>query len=84
MSKKYRTDAMASIHETMGVLGKVGAIDKQAMRRFDAACLTPRQGRTIREDTATDWRYSGIAIPKTRFSFGNPIQNGITARRDSA
>ena len=41
MSKKYRSDAMAAIHETMAALSDVGAIDKQTMRRFDNACLTP-------------------------------------------
>ena len=41
MSKKYRSPAMAAIHETMETLRDVGAIDKQTMRRFDAACLTP-------------------------------------------
>jgi putative transcriptional regulator len=43
MSKKYRSDAMAAIHETMEALQKVGAVDKQTMRRFDDACLTPVQ-----------------------------------------
>ena len=41
MSKKYRSDAMAAVHETMEALHDVGAIDKQTMRRFDEACLTP-------------------------------------------
>jgi putative transcriptional regulator len=41
MSKKYRSDAMAAIHETMAALHEAGAIDKQTMRRFDEACLTP-------------------------------------------
>lgn len=41
MSKKYRSDAMAAIHETMAALHEVGAINKQTMRRFDEACLTP-------------------------------------------
>jgi len=41
MSKKYKSDAMAAIHETMEALHQVGAIDKQTMRRFDEACLTP-------------------------------------------
>ena len=55
MSKEYRSDAMVSIHETMGALDKVGAIDKQTMRRFDEACLMrvrplrPRQIKAIRE-----------------------------------
>lgn len=41
MSRKYRSDAMASIHETMEALHHIGAIDKRTMRRFDEACLTP-------------------------------------------
>ena len=55
MSKKYRSDAMASIHETMEALHNIGAIDKQTMRRFDDACLTPvspltaKQIKSIRE-----------------------------------
>jgi putative transcriptional regulator len=32
---------MASIHETMEALEEMGAIDKQTMREFDDACLTP-------------------------------------------
>ena len=43
MSKKYRSDAFAAIHETMEALQAVGAIDKQTMRDFDAACLTTVQ-----------------------------------------
>jgi putative transcriptional regulator len=49
MSKKYRSDAMASIHETMEALHNIGAIDKQTMRRFDDACLTPVSPLTARE-----------------------------------
>ena len=55
MSKRYRSDAMAAIHETMGALHKAGAIDKQTMRGFDESCLTPvrpltpRQIKSIRE-----------------------------------
>ncbi len=32
---------MASIHETMESLYKIGTIDKKTMHRFDDACLTP-------------------------------------------
>ncbi len=55
MSKKYRSDAMAAIHETMAALHDARAIDKQTMRRFDEACLTPlrpfkpKEIRAIRE-----------------------------------
>ena len=41
MTKKYRSDAFAAIHETMEALHDIGAIDKQTMREFDDACLTP-------------------------------------------
>jgi len=34
---------MAAVHETMEALRETGAIDKQTMRRFDDACLTPVQ-----------------------------------------
>lgn len=40
-SKKYRSDALAAIHETMEALHSIDAIDKRTMRRFDDACLTP-------------------------------------------
>ncbi|MDO9012472.1 MAG: DNA-binding transcriptional regulator [Gallionella sp.] len=41
MAKKYRSDAMAAIHETMEALRDIGAVNKQTMREFDEACLTP-------------------------------------------
>ena len=41
MTKKYRSEAFAAIHETIEALHEVGAIDKQTMREFDEACLTP-------------------------------------------
>jgi putative transcriptional regulator len=43
MTKKYLSEAFAAIHETMEALHEVGAIDKQTMREFDDACLTPVQ-----------------------------------------
>ncbi|WP_256326858.1 DNA-binding protein [Nitrosospira multiformis] len=41
MVKKYRSNALASIHETMEVLHEIGAVDKQTMREFDESCLAP-------------------------------------------
>lgn len=55
MTKKYRSDALAAIHETMEALHEVGAVDKHTMRDFDASCLTPvevllpQQIRELRE-----------------------------------
>jgi putative transcriptional regulator len=41
MTKQYRSAVMASIHETAEGLHAAGVMDKQTMRKFDAACLTP-------------------------------------------
>jgi putative transcriptional regulator len=41
MTKKYRSEALAAVHETMEALHEIGAVDKQTMRDFDAACLVP-------------------------------------------
>jgi putative transcriptional regulator len=43
MSKKYRSEVMAAIHETAADLHRVGGVDKKTMRKFDALCLTPIQ-----------------------------------------
>ena len=49
MNKKYKSDAMAAIHEMMEDLHIGGVIDKQTMRRFDDACLTPVRPLTPEE-----------------------------------
>lgn len=49
MSKRYRSRAMAAIHETMAGLHKVGAIDKRTMHQFDEACLTAVRALTAKE-----------------------------------
>ena len=41
MTKQYRSEVMASIHETATDLHAAGVMDKQTMRKFDEACLTP-------------------------------------------
>jgi len=41
MTKKYRDEAFAAIHETMEALHDIGAIEKRTMREFDEVCLTP-------------------------------------------
>ena len=46
MSKKFRSDVMAAIHETASDLHHVGGIDQKTMRKFDALCLTPIEEMT--------------------------------------
>jgi putative transcriptional regulator len=41
MTKRYLSPVMASIHETAEGLHAAGVMDKQTMRKFDDACLTP-------------------------------------------
>ena len=47
MAKKYQSDALAAIHETMEALHKVGAVSKQTLREFDESCLTPVRPMTL-------------------------------------
>ena len=55
MSKTYKSEALAAVHEMMEGFYESGAIDKQTMREFDDACLTavepmpPEEIRAIRE-----------------------------------
>jgi putative transcriptional regulator len=41
MTKQYRSETLAAIHETAEGLQSIGLMDKQTMRKFDEACLTP-------------------------------------------
>ncbi len=41
MAKKYRSSAMASVHEMMSDLHEAGIINHTTMREFDEGCLTP-------------------------------------------
>ena len=51
MARQYRSDVMASIHETAENLHAAGVMDKRTLRQFDEACLTP-----VRSLTATEIR----------------------------
>ena len=50
-TKKYKSAALAAIHETAVGMHEAGVIDKRTMRSFDQECLTP-----IREFTAAEIR----------------------------
>ena len=49
MTKSYRSEAFAAIHETAEALHAHGIIDKTTMREFDESCLTPVAGITPEE-----------------------------------
>ena len=41
MSKQYKSEALAAVHETALGLGEAGVMDKTTMKTFDEICLTP-------------------------------------------
>lgn len=41
MTKKYKSSALAALHESMQGLHDMGRVDTTTMRTFDASCLTP-------------------------------------------
>ncbi len=41
MTKRYRSNALAAVHETALGLTEAGVLDKRTMKSFDAMCLTP-------------------------------------------
>jgi putative transcriptional regulator len=51
MSKTYRSDALAAIHETATDLHDAGVMDKRTLRGFDELCLT-----SVRPMSAADIR----------------------------
>lgn len=54
MGKRYKSDALAAVHETAVGLHEAGVMDKRTLKEFDALCLTsieelsPAQIRQIR------------------------------------
>lgn len=49
MSKKYKSNAMASIHEAVSDLHECGLVDKKTMKEFDKLCLTPVKPMTAEQ-----------------------------------
>ena len=49
MARQYRSNVMASIHETAENLHAAGTMDKRTLRQFDEACLTPVRSLTAAE-----------------------------------
>ena len=49
MAKKYRSEILASIHETMEALHEIGSIDQHTMREFNDACLTQARSAALEE-----------------------------------
>lgn len=41
MSKKYKSEALAALHESLSDLHDIGVVTAKTMREFDASCLAP-------------------------------------------
>lgn len=41
MTKRYRSDVLASVHETALGMEEAGAMSKRTMKTFDEMCLSP-------------------------------------------
>ena len=52
MGKKYRSDALAAVHETALGLTEAGVMDKRTMKAFDEMCLTPVEELTAEQNPA--------------------------------
>lgn len=46
MTKRYKSEALAAVHETALGLTEAGVIAKRTMRAFDEMCLTPVEEMT--------------------------------------
>src|SRR5665647_3266838 len=49
MGKRYRSDALAAVHETALGLTEAGVMDKRTMKAFDEMCLTPVKELTAKQ-----------------------------------
>jgi putative transcriptional regulator len=49
MPKKYKSPALAALHESMQGLHDIGIINTRTMNRFDTSCLTPVKELTPEE-----------------------------------
>ncbi|WMW64622.1 DNA-binding transcriptional regulator [Nitratidesulfovibrio liaohensis] len=49
MTKTYKSDLLAAVHETAEALHAHGVIDKVTMKEFDDSCLAPVDGITPEE-----------------------------------
>lgn len=51
-TKKYRSQALGALHETVQGLHRLGLVDTKTMREFDASCLTPVEKLSPRQIAA--------------------------------
>lgn len=62
-NKRYRSEAMAAIHESASALYEIGAIAKKTMREFDETCL----------EVAEEMKPSAIRALREREHVSQPV-----------
>lgn len=50
MSRKPKSDALASVHEAIADLYGIGAVDEATMRHFNTLCLEPESFDSLPKD----------------------------------
>ena len=86
MARQYRSDVMASIHETVENLHAAGTMDKRTLRQFDEACLTPVRSLTATEIRALREREGASQAVFARYlkrhhGAGQPVGRGERSTR---
>ena len=81
MARQYRSDVMASIHETAENLHAAGAMDRRTLRRFDEACLTPVRSLTAAEIKALRDREGASQAVFARYLNAGPLPQAAFAGR---
>ena len=72
MSKQYKSEALAAVHETALGLNEAGVMDRMTMKMFDEMCLIPAM------EMGTDIS-AHIDSPRSRFTF--PV-SPLTPRKE--
>ena len=49
MTKRYKSELRAALHETVEGLHRIGLVDKKTMRHFDERCLTTIEKLSARD-----------------------------------
>ena len=62
MSAKPCTEALGAIHETMQALHQIGAVDRETMGDFAAACLNDATPLLLSEQEAADYLNVSLAF----------------------
>ena len=65
MSKQYKSEVLAAVHETALGLHEAGAMSKMTMKTFDKMCLTPVEELTLERIRQIQRRRKGGAHGKS-------------------